>query len=122
MDHQIHLYEPAAASGQSLLVPHHQPCQQVLTCSQYDEAISNAHKCQPVRSTLSNKWPLGLDLLKKQYDAFNERRLFAFQAQHLAPLDATVAIWLFGQQGWFTTDSKNIEYINATRFEGKSTP
>ncbi|KAK5106304.1 hypothetical protein LTS08_000422 [Lithohypha guttulata] len=46
-----------------------------------------------------------------------QKRLFAVQAQFLEPLDATCDNYLFGLQGFFTTDPKNLEYINNTKFE-----
>lgn len=57
-------------------------------------------------------------MLKRQYTAFNENRLFDAQAKFLAPYEATVATWLLGMEGIFTTDHKNVEFVNVTRFEG----
>lgn len=53
-----------------------------------------------------------------QLNAMRQKRLFAVQAQFLEPLDATCDNYLFGLQGFFTTDPKNLEYINNTKFEG----
>lgn len=55
-----------------------------------------------------------------QLKAMRAKRLFAIQAEHIEPLGPTWDNYLFGLQGFFTTDPKNIEFINSTRFEGRA--
>lgn len=62
------------------------------------------------------KWPLALDLLKRQYDILFSDNAF----ERLTPffnIAATCRIHLFGITGYFTTDPDNIEAILSTRFE-----
>ena len=62
------------------------------------------------------KWPLALDLLKRQYDILFSDHTF----ERLTPyfgIAGTCCIHLFGQTGYFTTDPENIEAILSTNFE-----
>ena len=53
-----------------------------------------------------------------QLNAMRKKQLFIIQAEHIEPLGTTWDNYLFGLQGFFTTDPKNIEFMNSTRFEG----
>ena len=65
------------------------------------------------------KWPLALDLLKRQYDAlFSDHALERFS--EVFDIAKTVRIDLFGATGYFTIDPENIEAILSTRFEDYS--
>ncbi|KAL2845385.1 putative cytochrome P450 alkane hydroxylase [Aspergillus pseudodeflectus] len=64
------------------------------------------HGCQPINSKLPYEWPLGLDILKKQYDALMRGNLFAYQRTRL-----------LGRVGYFTMDPKNLEAMLQTRFD-----
>ena len=68
--------------------------------------------------TLPNKWPLALDILKKQYDQIPNQRMLAFQAQYIDKCGPNMKLHLFGDTGYLTTDPKNIEFILSTGFEG----
>ncbi|KAK4184534.1 cytochrome P450 [Podospora australis] len=62
------------------------------------------------------KWPLALDLLKRQYEILFSERTF----EGLTPyfnIAGTACIHLFGATGYFTTDPDNIEAILSTKFE-----
>ena len=87
--------------------------------SQEEDAFAKANGCLPVKSRLQNKLPLGLDVLKKQYDALPSQKLLAFQSQFFNKLDATFSIHLFGGTGYTTTDPRNVEALTVTRFQGK---
>jgi cytochrome P450 len=65
------------------------------------------------------KWPLALDLLKRQYDILFGHHTFELLTPYfeIAP---TCCIHLFGLTGYFTTDPDNIESILSTRFEDYS--
>jgi hypothetical protein len=67
---------------------------------------------------LPYKWPLALDLLKKQYDALPSQKLLAFQSQFLKDEAPTTEFRLFGNKGYVTTDPKNVEAIVSTQFKG----
>ena len=62
------------------------------------------------------RWPLALDLLKRQYDIFLSSRTFERMTEYfdIAP---TCCIGLFGITGYFTTDPANIETILSTKFD-----
>jgi hypothetical protein len=71
-----------------------------------------------METRLPYKWPLGLDLLKMQYDALPSQRLLAFQSQFFDQCGLNMEIVLFGNVGYLTMDPKNIEAILSTKFEG----
>lgn len=64
------------------------------------------------------KWPLALDILKRQYDASSEQQLLLFQSQYFDKLGPNMTFKLFGNQGYLTADPKNVEAILSTNFEG----
>ncbi|KAE8443610.1 hypothetical protein EG329_001543 [Mollisiaceae sp. DMI_Dod_QoI] len=70
-----------------------------------------------METTLPYNWPFALDVLKKQYDAIPSQRLLAFQSQYFNKIGPNMRLGLFGQEGYMTTDPKNIEAILSTHFE-----
>ena len=62
------------------------------------------------------KWPLSLDLLKRQYDIICSNHAFEGLTPYFS-IAGTCRIQLFGQTGYFTTDPQNIEAILSTKFE-----
>lgn len=67
---------------------------------------------------LPYKWPLALDVLKRQYDALPDQRLLAFQSQYFIKHGANMELKLFGAVGYMTIDPKNVEALLSSRFEG----
>lgn len=47
--------------------------------AQANTTIAEQHGCQPILANFPTKWPLGLDVIKAQFAAIKEHRLFAFQ-------------------------------------------
>lgn len=83
---------------------------------QLQAAIAQQHNCEPVLPYVPYRWPLALDLLKRQYDILFSDHTF----EGLTPyfdLAATCCIHLFGATGYFTTDPDNVEAILSTHFE-----
>ena len=78
------------------------------------------HGCLPIEKRLPYKWPLALDVFKRQYDALVSGNLLAFQAEYFDQTNVgqTFQVKLLGKIGYFTTDPKNIEAIVSTNFEG----
>ena len=62
------------------------------------------------------KWPLALDLLKRQYEILFGNHTFESLTPYFG-IAGTCCIHLFGQTGYFTTDPENVEAILSTRFE-----
>lgn len=62
------------------------------------------------------KWPLALDLVKRQYDILFGDHTFERMTPYF-DLAETCCIHLFGLTGYFTTDPDNIETILSTNFE-----
>lgn len=95
-----------------------------LTRKQADMIFGGRHGCQPIEKKLPYKWPLALDVFKRQYDALISGNLLAFQAEYFEQTDVgqTFQVKLLGQVGYFTTDPKNIEAIVSTNFEGRWFP
>ena len=93
-----------------------------LTEKQDDEKFGAQNGCMAIEKKLPYKWPLALDVFKRQYDAYMSGHLLAFQADYFEKTDVgqTFQVKLLGKVGYFTTDSKNIESILLTRFEGKT--
>ena len=83
-----------------------------------DRAFGERHGCLPMETKLPYKWPFALDILKRQYDALPSQRLLAFQSQYFNRIGPNMKLGLFGQEGYMTTDPKNIEAILSTHFEG----
>jgi hypothetical protein len=91
-----------------------------LTRKQADIIFGERHGCVPIEKKLPYKWPLALDIFKRQYDAAMSGNLLAFQAAYFDEIKVgqTFQLKLLGQVGYFTTDPKNIEAIVSTNFEG----
>ncbi|KAH8821917.1 cytochrome P450 [Xylogone sp. PMI_703] len=81
-----------------------------------DKAFGAAHGCLPMETWIPYKWPLGLDILKKQYDALPDQRLLLFQCQFFDKLGPNMTMRLFGSQGYLTADPKNVEAMLQTNF------
>ena len=62
------------------------------------------------------KWPLALDILKRQFDALFSDHAFERLNESFG-IAKTVRIDLFGARGHFTTDPENVEAILSTHFE-----
>ncbi|CAG7925900.1 unnamed protein product [Penicillium olsonii] len=80
-------------------------------------SFGDQHGCLPVQTWIPYKWPLALDILKRQYDASSEQQLLLFQSQYFDKLGPNMTFKLFGNQGFLTADPKNVEAILATNFE-----
>ncbi|KAL8860674.1 MAG: hypothetical protein Q9178_003027 [Gyalolechia marmorata] len=65
---------------------------------------------------LPYKWPLALDILKRQYDVLPSQRLLASYSKDIDKMP-NMEIHLFGQVGYLTTDPRNLESMLSTRFE-----
>ncbi|KAI9713723.1 MAG: hypothetical protein M1812_006561 [Candelaria pacifica] len=83
---------------------------------QADQAFGRAHGCLPMEAILPYKWPLALDILKKQYDALPSQRMLAFQSQYIDRMP-NMEVHVFGVVGYFTTEPRNIESMLSSRFE-----
>lgn len=70
-----------------------------------------------METVLPYKWPLALDILKRQYDALPDQRLLAFQSPYMEKMP-NMKLHLLGNVGYMTTDPKNVEAILNTNFEG----
>lgn len=68
---------------------------------------------------LPYKWPLALDILKRQYDAVSRQQLLSYQSQFFNNIGTTLAFKLFGNQGFVTIEPENVEAILSKKFEGK---
>ncbi|CAI7620885.1 unnamed protein product [Penicillium bialowiezense] len=82
------------------------------------KACGDQHGCLPMQTWIPYKWPLALDILKRQYDASSEQQLLLFQSQYFNKLGPNMTFKLFGNQGYLTADPKNVEAILSTNFEG----
>ncbi|KAL8826825.1 MAG: hypothetical protein Q9191_003562 [Dirinaria sp. TL-2023a] len=71
-----------------------------------------------METKLPYKWPLALDILKRQYDALPSQRLLAFQTQYIEKMP-NMELALFGAKGYLVTDPRNVESLLSTRFEGE---
>jgi hypothetical protein len=85
----------------------------VLTWSQADTIFGEQHGCKPILKRLPYKWPLALDVFKRQYDALVAGNLLAFQAEyfHETKVGQTFEVKLLGRVGYFTTHPQNLEAI-----------
>lgn len=83
-----------------------------------DKAFGDKHACMPMETWIPYKWPLALDILKRQYDALAKHRLLSFQTEYFDRLGPNMTFRLLGSQGYFTADPKNVESILSTNFEG----
>jgi hypothetical protein len=84
---------------------------------QVDRAFGDQHGCLPMETVLPYRWPLALDILKRQYDALPDQRLLAFQSPYIEKMP-NMKLHLLGSVGYMTTDPKNVEAILHTNFEG----
>lgn len=84
--------------------------------NQADKAFAKQHGCLPMETKLPYKWPLALDILKRQYDALPSQRLLAFQTQYIEKMP-NMEVALFGAKGYLVTDPRNVESLLSTRFE-----
>ncbi|KAI9811230.1 MAG: hypothetical protein M1827_005562 [Pycnora praestabilis] len=81
-----------------------------------DKAFGAQHGCLPMETVLPYKWPLALDILKRQYDALPDQRLLAFQSPYIERMP-NMELHLLGNVGYLTTDPKNVEAILHANFE-----
>lgn len=65
------------------------------------------------------KWPLTLNILKRQYNAILDQHLLAFQLLYMEKL-SNMKLDLYGQVDYITTDPKNMETILHTNFEDEN--
>ena len=95
-----------------------------LTWYQADIVFGERHGCMPIQKRLPYKWPLALDVFKRQYDALVAGNVLDFQAEYFdkTKVGQTFEVKLLGRIGYFTTDPKNLEAILSTNFEGKMLP
>ena len=68
------------------------------------------------------RWPLGIDVLKEQFTAIGENRLFAYQKPYIDRLGPNFEAKLLGSSGFTTADPVNIEAVLCSRFEGTHLP
>ena len=94
--------------------------------AQTDILSTNPHGCLPAPK-IPYKWPLGLDILKFQYDALRDGRVLASLSRYLLDEEGegrrmTLGLNDFGRVGYVTTDPRNIEAMLGVgvrgRFEG----
>lgn len=69
-----------------------------------------------METVLPYKWPLALDILKRQYEALPDQRLLALQSPYMEKMP-NMKLHLLGNVGYMTTDPKNVEAILQTNFE-----
>ncbi|KAF2832805.1 cytochrome P450 [Ophiobolus disseminans] len=70
-----------------------------------------------MESEVPFRWPLGIDILKAQYDALPSQQLLAFQSPVFDKLGANTLVRIFEAEGYRATDPKNIKAILDTSFE-----
>ena len=83
-----------------------------------EKAFGIRHGCQPFSRRFPCKWPLGIDVLKAQYEATIAHNLLAFQTPYFEEYGPNIELKLLGSVGYLTFDPENIEAILSTRFEG----
>ena len=71
-----------------------------------------------MESWIPYRWPLGLDILKRQYDVLPEQRLLLFKSQYFDKYGPNLTFKIFSKQGYLTADPENIKSILSTHFEG----
>ena len=71
-----------------------------------------------MKSKFPIKWPLGLDVLHKQWYANADKRLLAFQQPFLDELGPNLEIKIMGSVGYTTYDPPNVEAVLSSRFDG----
>ncbi|KAH6672294.1 cytochrome P450 [Halenospora varia] len=84
-----------------------------------DNAYAQEHGCKAAQCTLPYRWPLGLDIMKAQYDALVSGHLLAGQIEwwDADGMGKTFRVKLLGAVGYVTHDPQNLETILSTRFE-----
>ncbi|KAL2831937.1 n-alkane-inducible cytochrome P450 [Aspergillus pseudoustus] len=84
-----------------------------------DKLFGQQHGCQPIKSKLPYKWPLALDIFKKQYEALMRGNLLAYQAEYFehSRVRYTFEVKLLGRIGYFTMDPRNLEVMLQSRFD-----
>lgn len=90
--------------------------QQTHPSVQLEAAIAKQHNCEPVIPYVPYKWPLALDLLKRQYDILCSDHAFERLTPYFS-MAPTARVHFFGATGYFTTDPDNLETILSTRFD-----
>ncbi|KAI0383033.1 cytochrome P450 [Hypomontagnella monticulosa] len=81
-----------------------------------ETALEKQHNCEPVFPKVPYSWPLGLDLLKVQFNAFFSGHTLEALTDYIT-IAETVRLELWGVTGYITTDPENIETILSTRFD-----
>lgn len=84
--------------------------------TQLELALEKQYKCEPVIPKVPYKWPLGLDLLKVQFNALFSGHTLEALTDYITIAD-TVRLELWGVTGYITIDPENIETILSTRFD-----
>ncbi|KAL8978269.1 MAG: hypothetical protein Q9205_006108 [Flavoplaca limonia] len=70
-----------------------------------------------MKSRFPIKWPLGLDVLHKQWLANADKRLLAYQQPFLDQLGPNLEIKIMGSIGYTTYDPPNVEAVLSSRFD-----
>lgn len=70
-----------------------------------------------MRSRFPIKWPLGLDVLYKQWHANADKRLLAFQQPFLDHLGPNLEIKIMGSVGYTTYGPPNVEAVLSSSFD-----
>ncbi|KAI1768963.1 cytochrome P450 [Hypoxylon sp. FL1150] len=80
-------------------------------------ALTKQYHCEPVLPRVLYKWPLALDLLKVNFDAFFSGHTLEALTTYYISIAETARLELWGVTGYITTDPENIETILSTRFD-----
>ncbi|KAL8725229.1 MAG: hypothetical protein Q9181_006492 [Wetmoreana brouardii] len=70
-----------------------------------------------MKSKYPCKWPLGLDVLRSQWNANKDKRLLAFQQPFIDKWGPSFEISILGSIGYTTFDPDNVEAILSSRFD-----
>jgi cytochrome P450 len=84
--------------------------------TQVESALTEQHGCQTVLPRVPYKWPLALDLLKVQFQAYVSGHSLEVLTPYIT-IAPTIRLELWGVTGYITTDRENIHAILSTRFE-----
>ncbi|KAI4266018.1 MAG: hypothetical protein L6R38_009008 [Xanthoria sp. 2 TBL-2021] len=84
---------------------------------QAENLFGEQHGCHPMKSRFPIKWPLGLDVLHKQWLANADKRLLAYQQPFLDQLGPNLEIKIMGSVGYTTYDPPNVEAVLSSRFD-----
>ncbi|CAO1605215.1 hypothetical protein XANCAGTX0491_008738 [Xanthoria calcicola] len=84
---------------------------------QEESLFGEQHGCYPMKSRFPVKWPLGLDVLHKQWLANADQRLLAYQQPFLDQLGPNLEIKIMGSIGYTTYDPPNVEAILSSKFD-----